>query len=1144
MLHPARIFSKRYLIHEQLGSGGEGIIFRATDRLTTRTVAIKRVRLEQDEVGTSRSSQLTNANRKLLIANEFQTLATLRHPNIISVLDYGFSMDGNEHIPYFVMEYLPNAKNILEAGQALTLSLKIDLLMQMLQALHYLHQRGILHRDLKPANALVVNGQLKLLDFGLSAYLEKARGTSGTLPYMPPEYMQDEPLSPASDLYSVGVIGYELLSGRHPFRVHDPSQLVMDILFAEVDFEDFPASQGICQILEKLLAKTPEERYQKAQDVILALSMALEQPLPPETEAIRESFLRQATFVGRTSEMQAFMASLEGLFKPRLDDACRAWLVGGESGVGKSRLLSEFHAQALVRGCTVLRGSSFSEHPGPYQLWYDPLRLLAVLTQMDPEQASILKAIVPDIERVLTGVPFVLEPMPLEGQANKSRMLAVLRTLFQQLTLGEEIPAPVILILEDIHWAGSESLELLRDFQDVVAELPVMLLASYHSDEAPTLATHFPRFCEMILPRLQEPEVVALSKAMLGTVDDNLHALLFRETEGNVLFLIETIHALAEESGRLTEVGKGALPASVRATEVETLLAHRLERVPEEARQLLTFAAVLGRKLDPALLQQNWVWRMSWDQWLLTLSNAAIIHLLEGNQWGFAHEKLRRVVLSQVPLHRLRELHARAAQVIEATYPNEVGYLSKLAYHWREAGEPQREFPYLVQAGAYMLRTSAYREAVETYERGLSLLEAGEIEATAAQKAEFLNKKGAALSSLGEYEQANQVYHSALVFSQANKLEEGIANAYQGLAKNDDVLGNYREAQTYYGWALQIFEKLGNVKLAAHARMGLGRVAFRLGSFEEAQLAYQGSLETFRHLGEKQGEGSVHCGLGDVARVQGNYELSKKHYLAAQSAYQEVGNRDGIAIVFNNLGVIAENQGLYEEAITWHQKSLAIKREIGARQGIAISLNNIGVAYYSMNDFATSRQYAEETAAIYHALNDRQGMADSYNNLGLLDFHMKDYIKARERLSTALLLCEEMGDQWGVALAHMNLGKVARELHAVSIAVQHFFEALDLAKILKLTSVILQTLIEHAPLLIQKGQLIPAVVHLSHAYHNPKTPGYERLLAFDLLNQVKSQLSDEAFQEACEQGKALTLDEIVKTISPPPKAVLATNLDT
>jgi serine/threonine protein kinase/tetratricopeptide (TPR) repeat protein len=1129
-MNPKSFFSRRYLIHEQLGSGGEGVVFRATDRLTGKSVAIKRVRLEGDINPTARSAYPSDADRKILIANEFQTLASLRHPNIISVLNYGFNVERGESVPYFTMEYLPGAQTILEACVGQPLEKKVDLLNQMLQALQYLHQRGILHRDLKPANALIVNGQLKLLDFGLSAYLGKARGTSGTLPYMPPEYMHDDPLSPASDLYSVGIVAYELFAGRHPFAVDDPSRLLFDILFHEPNFENFPAPSGVTQILEKLLAKPPDQRFQKAQDVIYALSAALNQPLPPETEAIRESFLRRATFVGREPEMEKLAENFTDLLLKDTASHFRAWLIEGESGVGKSRLLSEFRARVLVQGGTVLQGRSFALHDTPYRLWHDPLQLLSVLTTVNEEQASVLKAIVPDIERVLPGMPFILDPLPFEGSENKSRLLSVLRKLFHQITMGENGSVPVVLILDDIHWAGSESLDLLRDLQEAIADLPVMMLASYQSDEAPDLASQLQNFCQMSLPRLGEADVTALSIAMLGATASNpkLVKLLFRETEGNVLFLIETIRALAEKTGGLTEIGKKELPGSVRVEGVETLLAHRLERVPEEARQLLSLAAVMGRKLDPALLQHSWMWRIEWEQWLLTLSNAAIIHLIEGNQWAFTHEKLRTVILGQLTPRRLRELHGRSAQVIEEVYPESPAHYGNLVFHWREAGEPEREFHYLSLAGAQMLRTSAYQEAVEYYQRGLALMERGDVIESVEKRAEFLNKQASALSSLGDYEPSNHSYQSALAFSQEFGLEKGVADGYHGLAKNYDALGNYREAQNFYGWALAIFEKLEDAKGAARIRMGLGRVAHRLSSFEEAKLAFLTSLDIFRQLGDKQGEGSVLSGLGDTARVQGDFVLAKQYYLEAEAVYQTIGNREGISMIFNNLGVLAETQGVYEEAIVWHQKSLDIKREIGSRQGIAISLNNIGVAYYSMNDFEASRQYAEETAALYKALNDRQGLADSFNNLGLLDFRMENYYQARERLATALKLCEEMGDQWGVALAQLNLGKVARELHAHKIASGHFQEAIEIAQILKLDSVILQTLIEQAPILIEAGAITRAVLHLSHAFYNPKTPGFERSLASALLKKAKNQLAEKIYDRVCEEGKTINMEEIIK----------------
>ena len=1133
-MDPSQFFSKRYLIHNQLGSGGEGVVFRATDRLTGKIVAIKRMHFDPPDPFGGQQSK-ANAERKILIANEFQILSSLRHPNIISVLDYGFTNLEDEILPFFTMEYLEGAETFLQAGANLPLTEKVHLLLQILQALQYLHQRGILHRDLKPANALVVKKHLKLLDFGLSTHLDKAHGTSGTLAYMAPEYMKDEPLTPASDLYSFGVLAYELFAGQHPYFGIETTRILVNILFSEPDFHKVDAPNKILQIIERLLRKDPTERYPRAQDVILDLSEAIEQPPPPETLAIRESFLQQATFVGREAEM----AFLEKDFREirtasqltRSSIKGRAWLIGGESGVGKSRLLGEFSTRSLVQGGAVLLGRSFPERMEPYHLWQDPLRLLAVLTSPDEEDASVLKAILPDVERVLPNMPFVLEAHPLDSQANKSRLRAVLHKLFRTLTIEGTSPSPLILILEDIHWAGSESIALLQDIRETVTDLPVLILATYQSQEVPpNFPNQFPLFQHMDLKRLGEREIALLSTSILGEAGKNPHlvALLMKETEGNVLFLVETIRALAEESGRLTEIGKSGLPDSVRTKSIEVLLSRRLERVPEEARQLLPLAAIMGRKLDPALLQPDWFSRARFDQWLLALSNAAIIHLIEGNQWAFTHDKLREVVVNKLPAHRRRELHVRTAQRIEEVYPDSSAHYGKLVIHWREAGAFKQEFHYLTLAGKQMLQISAYREAVAYSQRGLALIHENRVEATVEQRVEFLTQQATAFAHLGDYEHSNQIYQSALAISQEHRLDTGMAGAYDGLAKNYDALGNYPEAQSFYAWALTIFEKKGDVKGVANAQMGLGRVASHLGAFEEAQSAFLNALKIFRELDYQQGEGTVLLGLGDTARALGSYVDSKQYYLDAQAAFQAISNLNGISMAFNNLGVLAETQGLYEDAVVWHQKSLEIKREIGARQGIAISLNNIGVVYYSMGDLTASRQYAEETAAIYQSLNDRQGVADSFNNLALLDIQDADYASARERLDVAKKIYEEIGDQWGVALTQMNMGKVARELRAYPIASLHFQEAVEIAHVIKLDSVILQTLIEHAPVLMQAGNYSCAVLHLSHAYHNPKTPGFERSLAGKLLEKAKSHLPQAVYAQACEEGKTSSMDEIVK----------------
>lgn len=218
-LHP-KLFGNRYEVLDVIGEGGMGIVYRARDHLTGHDVALKQVTISNDQFVTSPHTGATMDNR-LALAEEFQTLASLRHPHIISVLDYGFE-DGQ---PYFTMELLDEAETILVAGASCDVAGQVVLIVQMLQALNYLHRRGIIHRDLKPENVLVVNGKVKLLDFGLAVPLnaeddldDKDKQVVGTLAYMAPEVLQGQKASHFSDLYGVGVIAYELLAGKYPDR--------------------------------------------------------------------------------------------------------------------------------------------------------------------------------------------------------------------------------------------------------------------------------------------------------------------------------------------------------------------------------------------------------------------------------------------------------------------------------------------------------------------------------------------------------------------------------------------------------------------------------------------------------------------------------------------------------------------------------------------------------------------------------------------------------------------------------------------------------------------------------------------------------------------------------------------------------------
>ncbi|MEO8396349.1 MAG: serine/threonine-protein kinase, partial [Chloroflexota bacterium] len=213
------VINNRYQILDLIGTGGMGKVYKALDRLTGDHVAIKRV-LTRDPNAKHQRTASEEASFRVALAQEFRTAASLRHPYIISVLDYGFDQ---QRQPFFVMDFLEDRHTIVDYSEAKSLQIKLEILIQALEALRYLHHRGVIHRDLKPDNVVVTDQHVKVLDFGLS--IVRPRHTSvieedsiaGTVAYMAPEVLKGLSATELSDLYALGVIAYQVLTGVYPY---------------------------------------------------------------------------------------------------------------------------------------------------------------------------------------------------------------------------------------------------------------------------------------------------------------------------------------------------------------------------------------------------------------------------------------------------------------------------------------------------------------------------------------------------------------------------------------------------------------------------------------------------------------------------------------------------------------------------------------------------------------------------------------------------------------------------------------------------------------------------------------------------------------------------------------------------------------
>lgn len=791
------LIGRRYVLQEPLGSGGMGAVYRATDRLTGQTVALKKVTTLAEVQATPDSD--TNDFR-IALSDEFRTLASLHHPNIITVLDYGFDVAGQ---PFFTMELLENARTILNAGVSAPLAEKVRLLLELLQALAYLHRRGILHRDLKPGNILVVDNTVKVLDFGLSLAIARSQTrpqemVAGTLAYMAPETLLEEQISAASDLYAFGMITYEIFAGRHPFNLKNVGMLVNSILNVAPDFDGIDAQ--VIPVLKCLLTKKPQNRYPYAETVMAALCEATGQPHPAETLAIRESFLQAAKFVGRRTELER----LRGAFEQALAGKGSAWIIGGESGVGKSRLLDELRIRAMVRGALTLRGQAVTEGSMPYQVWREPLRRLALASDLDDREAGIFKSVIPDIDLLLNRE--IQEAPALDPQANQNRLFAVL------LDVLKRQPQTVVMILEDLQWAGSENLALLTQLQRQISELPLLILCSYRDDERLDLPDQLPGLKVLRLNRLSAESIAELSEFMLGSAGKEPHVvnLLARETEGNAFFLVEVVRTLSEMTGELSKVTDSTLPAQIVASGIRDVVQRRLNRVPAQARPLLNLAAIAGRELDLNILQAIQNADDNLNLWLTHCANAAVLEIQE-DRWRFTHDKLREGVIAEIDTQTLPQLHLQIAKTIERVYDDDSGQFPALAYHYQQAGIRDKAAHYLIEAANLAKANFANREAIVLYEAAIEqihLLTSKDDDQTArwnTSLTEVHENLGDVLTLNGQHEAARTAYYDAKRLTpedaviRLSRIAQKSGKTWENQRQYDKVLEYYDAAEKVLG---------------------------------------------------------------------------------------------------------------------------------------------------------------------------------------------------------------------------------------------------------------------------------------------------------------------------------------------------------
>jgi class 3 adenylate cyclase/tetratricopeptide (TPR) repeat protein/DNA polymerase III delta prime subunit len=860
---PVRVGGGRYAVQRYLGEGGRKRVYVARDTMLDRDVALAIVKTTGlDEMG------------RLRVHREAQAMARLGdHPHIVTVHDIGEERGE----PYIVSQYMAGGalETLLEEapGRRLDLSTALEVADGVCQALEHAHRHGIVHRDLKPANVfLTEEGTAKLGDFGLAFSLERSRVTQagvivGTVSYMAPEQALGHQPGPAADLYSLGAMLYEMVAGRPPFVGDDVVSVISQHQNAEPvapSWHDAYVPKELEDVILELLAKSPEERPDAP---ATREKLAAVDPNPPSDVLVAPSRARGESplealaggvFVGREREVDRLRTALEESLAGR----GKLILLVGEPGIGKTRTAQELATYARLRGARVLIGRSYEAEGAPaYWPWLQMARTYiqdadpeALATDMGPGANDIAQVIAEVRERI----PTVAPALELEPEQARFRFFDSISTFLKNAALRD----PLVLFLDDLHWADGPSLRLLQFLARELSDSKLLVVGTYRDVELgrqhPLSQALADLSREGLVDRismrgLSEAEVERFVEVTASIKPPHsLVKAIYEETEGNPFFMSEIVSLLASEV-TLDDPAELARWTVTIPQGVREVVGRRLDRLSEECNRVLAIASVIGREFGLEVLER--VAELPRDRLLALLEEADGQRIVSAAaepgpmlRFAFSHALVREALYEELGVTQRVRLHHRIAEVIEEICGEDrEPHLSELAHHFLQAQELERAIDYSSAAADRAAGLMAYEEAAELYGSALGALEL-KTPTPARRHCELLVALGGAQTRTGDGVAASDSYRRAARLARELDERDLFAHAAVGLAGWFEVGAIDTELIELLEEAI---ERLGEDDAAMRARLlvRLAMAVYFVSADRRIQLAHE-AVDTARRVGD------------------------------------------------------------------------------------------------------------------------------------------------------------------------------------------------------------------------------------------------------------------------------------------------------
>ncbi len=1031
-------FRNRYTVLDRLGSGGAGTVYTVQETAGGaaggRRLALKALFSEP-----GRDVELVETMKQ-----EFRVLATLRHPQLARVYDFGRIPSGSE-LPgsdgrpgFFFTRDLVDGKDLLSFGRGLSPARICRLVQHTARALDLLHRAGMVHGDLKPANVIVSpDGQPHLIDFGLVRWEGKDSTASGTAAYLAPESLRGEIVDRRVDLYALGITLYQLLAGQLPLpgaSLHRVLNWHLEGPPLEVAPDPFMPeglSPRVNAVLARLCHRERDRRFPSAVEAALALGELAELAgARPKLDTGEGEYVPPApgdNLAGLVTELEQVVSErlLQGEPGPALV------LVQGDPGCGKSTLITEVGWRCQLAGVETLRGEIQPADPRALGVWGD---LLA-------QAAGVSGGSVPALE---------------QARGEEGDRYGVFQQICDHLAEAARA-APLLILLDDAHDADEETRGLLRFLRHALPPDARVLILAAAGPDAGLAGDLGGGTTPLTISALGLQDVGRMVADASGRQDEELGRRIHAHTGGNPRFVQEVLR-------RLTEHGWPASPdlrSLAPPDSLEQMYRARWEALDLQAQEVLQVLAVLGRPAGGGVLLEV-VLEAAGE------GEAALVGLplerLEQDEWlqqnadglfQFSRGLVGRLVSGWTDQRRRASLHRAAAEVLDRQGEQDP---VERARHAVGAGEVELAAGALPAALAQLRGLGSYRAGIQLCQDTIEVLprdhaglpalfaQLGRLQRAAGDLEPALATLDRACGLLQGDELIRCTVDLAAVHREAGRGERAVEVLRRALEREPPprqrvaCLAELAAAQMALDEHEAVVSTAGTVRdlLARHGDAArpadpaavallIGNLAWSLGflhRYDEAGAALTEALEAARASGTPRAEASILNMMAVVAFRRGKYSEIEGLSLDALERARDARDVDRGATIRFNLGVFLLQRGEYAACLPHLEQSLRLFEAMGAHKSVATALCNHGYLQLKLGLIQQARDTLKRAVSQTREVGRRSGEALATLLLALVDARRGEADLARRGLADARAIYLEVGQVREGADSLLDLAEV------------------------------------------------------------------------------------------------------------------------